>query len=100
VRETFEEKGWEYGLDGRFDNEALPLLAESGDLRVVFYARDPGTGECWFELRGEAWCTCGARRTYRRRREPGRCSRATAPLCERWALLTSACFTSYRSRRC
>ncbi|CAN5241001.1 hypothetical protein BH24ACT19_BH24ACT19_08380 [soil metagenome] len=54
VRETFEEKGWEYGLDGRFDNDAMPLLAESGDLRVVFYERDPGTGVCWFELRDEA----------------------------------------------
>ena len=29
----------------------MPLLAESGDYCVVFFERDTGTGECWFELR-------------------------------------------------
>ena len=51
VRDTFEEKGWNYRLDGRDDNEVVPLLAEAGDYCVVFFERDPGTGECWFELR-------------------------------------------------
>ncbi len=51
IRETFEEKGWEYRFAGRNDNEAVPLLAESGDHCIVFFERDPGTGECWFELR-------------------------------------------------
>ncbi len=54
VKETFEEKGWEYGMDGRFDNEAVPLLAESGNYRVVFFKREHNAGECWFELRDEA----------------------------------------------
>ncbi len=54
VKETFQEKGWEYRQDGRFDNEVVPLLAESGDYRVVFFKWDPNTGECWFELRDEA----------------------------------------------
>ena len=54
LRETFEEKGWEYRFAGRNDNEAVPLMAESGDHCVVFFKRDPGTGECWFELRDKA----------------------------------------------
>jgi hypothetical protein len=51
IRDTFEEKGWEYRFDGRNDNEVVPLLAESGDYCITFFERDPGTGECWFELR-------------------------------------------------
>lgn len=54
VKETFQDKGWEYGQDGLFDNEVVPLLAESGDYRIVFFKWDPNTGECWFELRDEA----------------------------------------------
>ncbi len=51
IRETFEEKGWESRFGERNDNEATPLLAESDDCWVIFFERDPGTGECWFELR-------------------------------------------------
>ena len=53
VKETFQDKGWEYGQDGLFDNEVVPLLTEFGDYRVVFFKWDPTTGECWFELRNE-----------------------------------------------
>ncbi len=53
IRETFEERGWEYRCAGRDDNEAVPLLGESGDHRIAFFKRDPGTGECWFELYDE-----------------------------------------------
>jgi len=83
VKETFQDKGWEYGQDGHFDNEVVPLLTEFGDYRVVFFKWDPNTGECWFELRDEArrsmGYTCGASRTYRRWRSLGRCSKATEP---------------------
>ena len=51
IRETFEEKGWEYRFSRRDDNEVMPLLAESDEHCVAFFERDPGTGECWFELR-------------------------------------------------
>lgn len=51
VRETFEEKGWEPWLPERIDNEVVPLLAESGEHRIAFFARDPRSGECVFELR-------------------------------------------------
>lgn len=51
VRETFEERGWDPWLPERLDNEVVPLLAESGDHRIAFFARDPGSGECMFELR-------------------------------------------------
>jgi hypothetical protein len=44
IRETFEEKGWEYRFAAGDDNETLPLLAESGDHCIVFFERDPGTG--------------------------------------------------------
>jgi hypothetical protein len=54
IRETFEERGWEYRLSGGDGNEALPLLAESGDYYVAFFERDSGTGVCWFELRDKA----------------------------------------------
>ena len=54
IRETFEERGWEYRLSGGDGNEALPLLAESGDYYVAFFERDSGTGVCWFELRYNA----------------------------------------------
>ena len=54
IRETFEEKGWEYRSAGRDGNEMMPLLAESGDCCVVFFERDASTNECWFELRDEA----------------------------------------------
>ncbi len=50
IRETFEQKGWEFRFDGRNDNEVVPLLAESGGYSITFFKRDPGTGECWFEL--------------------------------------------------
>lgn len=53
VRDAFEEKGWSYRLDGRDDNEVVPLLADAGDYCIVFFDRDPDTGECWFELRDE-----------------------------------------------
>jgi hypothetical protein len=53
VRETFEEKGWESEFVG--GNGAMPpLLAKSGDYCIAFFKRDPGTGECWFELRDNA----------------------------------------------
>ena len=51
VRETFEEKGWEPWLPERRDNEVVPLLAESGEHRIAFFARDSRSGECMFELR-------------------------------------------------
>ncbi len=51
IKETFEEKGWRSGSNGRNDNDAMPLLAESGDNCIAFFKRDTGTGECWFELR-------------------------------------------------
>ena len=51
VRETFEERGWEPWNPERLDNEVVPLLAESGEHRIAFYARDPKSGECIFELR-------------------------------------------------
>jgi hypothetical protein len=34
VKETFQDKGWEYE---HFDTEVVPLLAEFGDYRVVFF---------------------------------------------------------------
>ena len=51
VRETFEEKGWEPWLPERRDNEVVPLLAESEEHRIAFFARVPESGECIFELR-------------------------------------------------
>ena len=51
IKETFEEKGWEAGFLGRDDNGIVPLLAESNGHSIVFFERDPGTNECWFELR-------------------------------------------------
>ena len=54
IRETFEEKGWEYKPGGCGDNGVMPLLAESGGYRISFFKQDPGTGECWFELRNQA----------------------------------------------
>ena len=51
IRETFEEKGWGPSFAGRNDNGVMPLLAESGDHCIAFFKRDPGTSECWFELR-------------------------------------------------
>ncbi len=55
IREIFEEKGWKpSGPPGRNGNEAMPLLAESGDHCIAFFKRDLGTGECWFELRDKA----------------------------------------------
>lgn len=51
VRETFEEKGWEPWLPEQSGNEVVPLLAESGEHRIAFFARDPRSGECVFELR-------------------------------------------------
>lgn len=51
IRETLEEKGWEYVLDERNDSDVMPLLAKSGNYCISFFERDPGTGECWFELR-------------------------------------------------
>ena len=50
VRETFEERGWESWLPERLDNEVVPLLAESDEHRIAFFARDPESGECVFEL--------------------------------------------------
>ena len=54
IREAFEEKGWEYSLSGGYGNEAMPLLAASGDYYIAFFERDSGTGVCWFELRDTA----------------------------------------------
>ena len=52
IRESFEVKGWESTFVERNDHGAMPpLLAASGDCCVAFFKRDPGTGECWFELR-------------------------------------------------
>jgi len=51
IREAFEKRGWEFRFDRRNDNEVVPLLAESDDYSIAFFKRDPGTGECWFELR-------------------------------------------------
>src|SRR5919107_1960356 len=53
IRENFEGRGWGDRLSGGDGNEALPLLAESGDY-VAFFERDSGTGVCWFELRDKA----------------------------------------------
>jgi hypothetical protein len=39
---------------GRHDNEVVPLLAESTGHCIAFFERDPGTNECWFELRDKA----------------------------------------------
>ena len=50
VRETFEEKGWNLWAPERFDNEVVPVLAESGEYRIAFFGRDPRSGECTFEL--------------------------------------------------
>src|SRR5919112_4009842 len=56
IEETFEEKGWKTGAfgRGRHDNEVMPLLAESNGHCIAFFERDPGTNECWFELRDKA----------------------------------------------
>jgi hypothetical protein len=51
IRDTLEEKGWKYVFVEHDDAEAMPLLAESGGYCISFFERDPGTGECWFELR-------------------------------------------------
>lgn len=51
IRETLEEKGWKYVFAEHDDVETMPLLAESGDYCISFFERDPGIGECWFELR-------------------------------------------------
>lgn len=51
VRETFEDKGWDPWLPERLDNEVVPLLAESNEHRIAFFARDSESGECMFELR-------------------------------------------------
>jgi hypothetical protein len=50
IKETIEGKGWEFRPVGRDNEEATPIMAESGDYCVSFFRRDPGTGECWFEL--------------------------------------------------
>jgi hypothetical protein len=61
IRETFEEKGWGSGFVEHNGNGAMPpLLAASGDYCVSFFKRDPGTGECWFELRDKV----GSRRVF------------------------------------
>lgn len=54
IRETFEEKGWEFRFGGRDADDTITLLAESGEHYIAFFARDPGIGECWFELRNKA----------------------------------------------
>ncbi len=51
IRETFEEKGWEYRFAG---NGMIPLLGESDEHCLLYFERDAGTGECWFELRDKA----------------------------------------------
>jgi hypothetical protein len=52
IRETFEEKGWKCGFNGRNEDGVMPLLAEAGDRYCIsFFKRDPGTRESWFELR-------------------------------------------------
>ena len=51
IREPLEEKGWTYVFAEHNDAETMPLLAESGGYCISFFARDPGIGECWFELR-------------------------------------------------
>ena len=48
-----EEKGWEYRAVGH-DDRVVPLLAESGEHCILFFERNPLTGECWFELRNKA----------------------------------------------
>lgn len=55
AREILEEKGWEYRAVGH-DDGVVPLLAESGDHCILFFERNPLTGECWFELRDKARC--------------------------------------------
>jgi len=51
IKEIFEEKGWKSGSSERNGNEAMPALAQSGGYCIVFFKKDSGTGECWFELR-------------------------------------------------
>ncbi len=51
IRETFALKGWEPCLPERPDNEVAPLAAESGGAFVAFLGMEPGTGQCFFELR-------------------------------------------------
>lgn len=103
MKETFQDKGGEYGQDGLFDNEVVPLLAEFGDYRVVFLSGiqpRASAGLSCATRHGGAWYTCEASRTYRRQRRLGRCSKATEPPHRRCPTLKSARYTSYRSRRC
>ena len=50
--ETFEEKAGNR-FPRRHDNEVC-RSAESNRHRIAFFERDPGTNECWFELRDKA----------------------------------------------
>lgn len=53
IGEILEEKGWgSSGFVGHYGGGGMPpLLGECGDHCIVFFKRDAGTGECWFELR-------------------------------------------------
>jgi hypothetical protein len=51
IRETLQEKGWTYVFAEHNDAGRMPLLAESAECCISFFERDPGIGECWFELR-------------------------------------------------
>jgi hypothetical protein len=51
IGETLAEKGWTYVFAEHDDAGTTPLLAESSDYCISFFERDPGIGECWFELR-------------------------------------------------
>ncbi|HVF02096.1 MAG TPA: hypothetical protein VNA27_12295 [Rubrobacteraceae bacterium] len=53
MKESFQDNGWEYGQDGLFDNEVVPLLTEFGDYRVVFFK--------WVQPRASAGLSCATR---------------------------------------
>jgi hypothetical protein len=51
IRDIFEENGWKSRSSERNGDEVMPVLAQSGGYCLVFFKKDSGTGECWFELR-------------------------------------------------
>ena len=105
VKETFQDKGWEYEQDGRFDTitrwcRSWQNLVTTASCSLSGIQTRASAGSSCATSHGEAWCTCGASKTYRRRRKPGRCSKATEPPYRRCPTLENARYTSCRSRRC
>lgn len=52
--DDFTEELWAGGWEPGFRGDELPaVLGWSEGYCIVFRSRNPATGECWFELRGE-----------------------------------------------